>query len=47
MSDVIPEAHRDLLDANGFAHLASLGSQGEQLGRVTLVIEPEHAAAMG
>lgn len=28
-ADVIPESHRDLLDAKGFAHLASLGPDGE------------------
>ncbi|HEX2027611.1 MAG TPA: PPOX class F420-dependent oxidoreductase [Nitriliruptorales bacterium] len=27
-TDVIPESHRDLLDAPGFAHLASLGPDG-------------------
>lgn len=27
--DVIPGSHRDLLDAAGFAHLASLGPDGE------------------
>ncbi len=27
--DVIPESHRDLLDAKGFAHLSSLGPDGE------------------
>lgn len=28
-ADVFPESHRDLLDAKGFAHLASLGPEGE------------------
>lgn len=28
-ADVIPESHRDILDATGFAHLASLGPEGE------------------
>ena len=28
-ADVIPESHRDLLDAKGIAHLASLGPEGE------------------
>lgn len=28
-ADVIPESHRDILDEPGFAHLASLGPQGE------------------
>ncbi|MDX1620793.1 MAG: PPOX class F420-dependent oxidoreductase [Nitriliruptorales bacterium] len=28
-ADVIPESHRDLLDAKGIAHLASLGPDGE------------------
>lgn len=27
--DVIPDSHRDLLDETGFAHLASLGPEGE------------------
>jgi PPOX class probable F420-dependent enzyme len=27
--DVIPDSHRDLLDAEGFAHLASIGPDGE------------------
>lgn len=27
-TDVIPQSHRDLLDAPGFAHLASLGPDG-------------------
>lgn len=26
--DVIPQSHRDLLDAKGFAHLASIGPDG-------------------
>ncbi|MFN2556821.1 MAG: PPOX class F420-dependent oxidoreductase [Nitriliruptorales bacterium] len=28
-ADVIPESHADLLDKRGFAHLASLGHDGE------------------
>lgn len=28
-TDVIPESHRDLLDKKGFAHLASIGPDGE------------------
>ena len=28
-ADVIPESHRDLLDKKGFAHLASIGPDGE------------------
>ena len=28
-ADVIPESHRDLLNAKGIAHLASLGPEGE------------------
>lgn len=28
-TDVIPDSHRDLLDKKGFAHLASIGPDGE------------------
>lgn len=28
-ADVIPDSHRDLLDKKGFAHLATLGPDGE------------------
>lgn len=28
-ADIIPETHRDLLDATSFAHLASIGPDGE------------------
>jgi PPOX class probable F420-dependent enzyme len=28
-ADVIPSSHRDLLEARGFAHLASIGPDGE------------------
>lgn len=28
-ADVIPQSHRDILDEPGFAHLASLGPEGE------------------
>lgn len=27
--DAVPDSHRDLLDAEGFAHLASIGPDGE------------------
>lgn len=29
MTDMIPESHQDLLEKNGFLHMASLGPEGE------------------
>lgn len=52
---MIPDGHRDLLEGRGFAHVATIGPDGEpqspyhQPGgrRLVVPVEPEHTTMMG